>query len=140
MTGHHQSLPMSNQRLCLLSKQSASPCCHLLESITTASMLTLFLIKEPRHLGTMLVRMYHVRSLVAIQQIKSPLDPSMLPDPKTAGQQAPGAGAGINKVTDIDTPDVGKAAKQATQDLPNPAEKAKGLGNPIDSVKGLFGQ
>lgn len=75
-------------------------------------------------------------------QITSPTDRSMLPDSKTAGQQAPGAGyGGPNKAADV-----GKAADRATpdlpspSDLPNPAEKAKSLGNPIDSVKGLFGQ
>ena len=60
----------------------------------------------------------------------------MLPDSKTAGEQAPGAGyGGPNKASDV-----GKAAERATPDLPNPAEQAKGAGNPIDSVKGLFGQ
>jgi len=65
----------------------------------------------------------------------------MLPDPSTAGQQAPLTDLGVSKATDVDTPDFGKAAKKAgavADSLPNPAEKAKG--NPLDSVKGLFGQ
>ncbi|KAL0024543.1 hypothetical protein WJX79_004557 [Trebouxia sp. C0005] len=76
-------------------------------------------------------------------KITSPLDSSMLPDPSTAGQQAPGASAGISKASEIDAPDFGKAAKKAgdvADSLPNPAEKAKSAGNPLDSVKGLFGQ
>ena len=73
-------------------------------------------------------------------QITSPLDDSMFPDPKKVGSQAPGAGAGISSVKDIDAPDLGKAAQKASDaadSLPNPAEKA---GNPLDAVKGLFGQ
>ena len=61
-----------------------------------------------------------------------------LPDPSTAGQQAPGTDLGIGSVKDIKGPDVGKAAKQldnATPDLPS-----GGGENPFDSIKSLFGQ
>lgn len=85
-------------------------------------------------------------------QITSPIDSSNLPNPRTAGQQAPGTDLGISKATDA-IPDLGKAAKsldsatpslpnpsEAAKGLPNPAEAAKGLDNPFDSVKSLFGQ
>jgi len=75
-------------------------------------------------------------------KITSPIDSSNLPNPRTAGQQAPGTDLGISKATDI-APDLGKAAKSldsATPSLPNPAEAAKGLDNPFDSVKNLFNQ
>ena len=69
-------------------------------------------------------------------QITSPIDMKNLPDPSTAGQQAPGTDLGISSVKDIKGPDVGKAAKQldnATPDLPSGE-------NPFDSIKSLFGQ
>ncbi|KAL3160607.1 hypothetical protein ABBQ32_010538 [Trebouxia sp. C0010 RCD-2024] len=85
-------------------------------------------------------------------KITSPIDSSNLPNPRTAGQQAPGTDLGISKATDA-IPDLGKAAKsldsatpslpnpsEAAKGLPNPAEAAKGLDNPFDSVKSLFGQ
>lgn len=77
-----------------------------------------------------------------VLQITGPLDPSNLPNPRTAGQQAPGAKAGddVSTAQDFSAPDVGKAVDKATPDLPNPAEKAKSIGNPFDSVKGLFNQ
>ncbi|DBB11605.1 TPA: hypothetical protein ACH3X3_006995 [Trebouxia sp. C0006] len=76
-------------------------------------------------------------------KITSPLDPSNLPNPSTAGQQAPGATAGISKATEVNAPDLGKAAEKAgdvADSLPNPAEKVKSAGSAFDSVKGLFGQ
>ena len=95
-------------------------------------------------------------------QITSPIDASNLPNPRTAGQQAPGTDLGISKASDV-LPDFGKAAKsldnatpslpnpadaakglpdaaEAAKSLPNPAEAAKGLDNPFDSIKGLFNQ
>ena len=70
-------------------------------------------------------------------QITSPIDMKNLPDPSTAGQQAPGTDLGVGSVKDINGPDVGKAAKKldsATPDLPSGGE------NPFDSIKSLFGQ
>ena len=70
-------------------------------------------------------------------QITSPLDSSNLPNPSTAGQQAPGTDLGVSKATEISGPDVGKVADKAgdvADSLPSPG------GNPIDSIKGLFGQ
>lgn len=75
-------------------------------------------------------------------QITSPIDSSNLPNPRTAGQQAPGTDLGISKASDV-APDLGKAVKSldsATPSLPNPAEAAKGLDNPFESVKNLFNQ
>ncbi len=85
----------------------------------------------------------HGHCVLFALQITSPLDPSNLPNPSTAGQQAPGATAGISKATEVDAPDLGKAAKKAgdvADSLPNPAEKVKSAGSALDSVKGLFGQ
>ena len=56
-------------------------------------------------------------------QIESPLDSAYDP-PKNAGKQAPGTDAGVSSAQEI-----GQAAKDA---VPS--------GNPIDAVKGLFGQ
>ena len=76
-------------------------------------------------------------------QIPSPLDDSMFPDPDKVSGQSPGADLGISKATDVGAPNIGKAASKVANaapdlpNLPNPVEKA---GNPIDSIKGVFGQ
>lgn len=74
-------------------------------------------------------------------QITSPLDSSNLPNPSTAGQQAPLTDLGVNKATEISAPDVGKAADKAADKAGDVADSLPSPGgNPIDSIKGLFGQ
>lgn len=85
------------------------------------------MIEVPDNIATFLVAL----------QITSPIDMKNLPDPSTAGQQAPGTDLGVSSAKEL-IPDAGKAAKKldnATPDLPSvPSE------NPFDSIKSLFGQ